>query len=120
MMVKPGVAGIPSARATAPGNPYNFRVILVSIRQSKEPFNLISNFHAKNSLVKGHERQIAFRLHSFNVFNQSIESKIVVSIFIFAFLQVIHYHLSLVVRKPVFGVSDQVRHKPGCTVIQDG
>ena len=25
------------------------------------------------------------------------------------------YNLSLVVRKPVFGVSDQVRHKPGCT-----
>ena len=23
-------------------------------------------------------------------------------------------HLSLVVRKPVFGVSDEVRHKPGC------
>ena len=23
-------------------------------------------------------------------------------------------------RKPVFGVSDQVRHKPGCTAIEDG
>ena len=31
-----------------------------------------------------------------------------------------HYHLSLVMRKPVFGVSDQVRHKPGCTVTEDG
>ena len=28
--------------------------------------------------------------------------------------------MSLVVRKPVFGVSDQVRHKPGCTATQDG
>ena len=28
-------------------------------------------------------------------------------------------YLSLVVRKPVFGVSDQVRHKPGCTTTQD-
>ena len=28
--------------------------------------------------------------------------------------------LSLVVRKPVFGVSDQVPHKPGCTTKQDG
>ena len=28
--------------------------------------------------------------------------------------------LSLVVRKPVFGVSDQVRHKPGCTATEDG
>ena len=27
--------------------------------------------------------------------------------------------LSLVVRKPVFGISDQVGHKPGCTVTQD-
>ena len=24
--------------------------------------------------------------------------------------------MSCVVRKPVFGISDQVRHKPGCTV----
>ena len=29
-------------------------------------------------------------------------------------------HMSLVVRKPVFGVSDQVRHKPGCTATEDG
>ena len=28
--------------------------------------------------------------------------------------------LSLVVRKPAFGVSDQVRHKPGCTIKEDG
>ena len=28
-------------------------------------------------------------------------------------------HLSLIVRKPVFGVSDQVRHKPGCTATED-
>ena len=27
--------------------------------------------------------------------------------------------LSLVVIKPVFGVSDQVRHKPGCKVTED-
>ena len=29
-------------------------------------------------------------------------------------------HLSLVVRKPVFRVSDQVRHKQGCTATEDG
>ena len=29
-------------------------------------------------------------------------------------------HMSLVVRKPVFGVSDQVRHKPACAVTEDG
>ena len=29
-------------------------------------------------------------------------------------------YLSLVVRKPVFAVSDQVRHKPGCTASEDG
>ena len=28
--------------------------------------------------------------------------------------------MSLVVRKPVFGVSDQVRHKPGYTATEDG
>ena len=29
-------------------------------------------------------------------------------------------HMSLVVRKPAFGVSDQGRHKPGCTVTENG
>ena len=29
-------------------------------------------------------------------------------------------NLSLVVRKPVFGVSDLVRHKLGCAVTKDG
>ena len=28
-------------------------------------------------------------------------------------------NMSLVLRKPVFGVSDQVRHKPGCTATED-
>ena len=28
-------------------------------------------------------------------------------------------HLSLAVRKPVFGVSDNVRHKPGYTTTED-
>ena len=28
--------------------------------------------------------------------------------------------MSLVPRKPVFGASDQVRHKPGCTASEDG
>ena len=30
------------------------------------------------------------------------------------------YDMSLFVRKPVFEVSDQVRHKPGCEVTEDG
>ena len=34
--------------------------------------------------------------------------------------QVRLFRMSLVVRKPVFGVSDQVRHKPGCTATEDG
>ena len=29
-------------------------------------------------------------------------------------------YMSLVMRKPVFVVSDLVRHKPGCAVIEDG
>ena len=28
--------------------------------------------------------------------------------------------MSLIMRKPVFGVSDQVPHKPYCTVTEDG
>ena len=31
-----------------------------------------------------------------------------------------HYNMSLVVRKPVFGVADQAPHKPGCTTTEDG
>ena len=30
------------------------------------------------------------------------------------------YHMSLVLRKPVFEVSDQVPYKPGCTATEDG
>ena len=29
-------------------------------------------------------------------------------------------HLSRVMTKPVFGVSDQVQHEPGCTTTEDG
>ena len=32
----------------------------------------------------------------------------------------VSYNTSLVLRKPVFGVFDQVRHKPGCTATEDG
>ena len=35
-------------------------------------------------------------------------------------IELSHYNMSLVVRKPVFGVSDQVRHKQGCTITEDG
>ena len=34
--------------------------------------------------------------------------------------EAIQVHMSLVLRKPVFGVSDKVPHKPGCTTTQDG
>ena len=37
--------------------------------------------------------------------------------FVFACLHNVLY-LSLVVRKPVFGVSDQVRQKPGCPITE--
>ena len=41
------------------------------------------------------------------------------------YVRYVHYagmlsQMSLVVRKPVFGVSDQVSHKPGCAVTEDG
>ena len=29
-------------------------------------------------------------------------------------------HTSFVVRKPVFGISNQVQHKPGCAATEDG
>ena len=31
-----------------------------------------------------------------------------------------HENMSLVLRKPVFGVFDQVLYKPGCTATEDG
>ena len=30
------------------------------------------------------------------------------------------YYMSFIVRKPVFGVSDMVQHKSGCTATEDG
>ena len=30
------------------------------------------------------------------------------------------FDMSLVLRKPVFGVSDKVPHKPGCAITEDG
>ena len=52
-------------------------------------------------------------------------------IYIYIYISVIHGftdeqircvsdNMSLVVRKLVFGVSDQVRHKPGCATTEDG
>ena len=43
-------------------------------------------------------------------------------VFVFQFLQhdnMSHFYMSLVPRKPVFGVSDQVRYKPSCTATED-
>ena len=34
--------------------------------------------------------------------------------------KVVLYHLSRDVRKPVFRVSDQVRHNPGCAATENG
>ena len=31
-----------------------------------------------------------------------------------------NHEMSLVVRKPVFGISDHVLYKPGCTAMEDG
>ena len=36
------------------------------------------------------------------------------------FFFIVSKHRSLVVRKPVFGISDQPPHIPGCTTTQDG
>ena len=36
-----------------------------------------------------------------------------------AVVQIIGNEMSLVVRKQIFGVSDQVPHKPGCTATED-
>ena len=35
-------------------------------------------------------------------------------------VRLVIYTLSRDARKPVFGISDQVRHKPGCTVLEAG
>ena len=38
---------------------------------------------------------------------------------LFSVLTQLSMKLCLIVRKPVFGVSDQVQHKPGCAIIED-
>ena len=42
------------------------------------------------------------------------------SIFATSLTSIDSFYLSLVVKKTVLGVSDQVRHKPGCTSLEDG
>ena len=38
----------------------------------------------------------------------------------FGYGNIRYIDMSRIVRKPVFGVSDHVRHKPGCTTTEDG
>ena len=40
--------------------------------------------------------------------------------FLSSILSSMLHHLCRIVRKPVFGVPDEFRHKPGCTAAEDG
>ena len=40
---------------------------------------------------------------------------LIYSYYLYSFYKILCLHLSLVTRKPVFGVCDQLRHKPACT-----
>ena len=61
------------------------------------------------------DMQPCFRICKSRFFHDAAQSVIVVSDKV-GFNQPDMVHMSLVVRKPVFGVSDQVPNKPGCTV----
>ena len=55
-----------------------------------------------------------------NVFTKPDPDRIVNRVSAFAGHAIRSIHLSLVMRKPVFGVFDKVRHKLGCTATEDG
>ena len=71
-------------------------------------------------------QDIKFSRHKFSISNRIVERKRVVTIkkqYSFHFrpgLCSIDLHMSLVARKLVTMVSDMVRHKPGCTVTENG
>ena len=65
------------------------------------------------------------KIDSTEVISKEEEHQVMKSIFILSYYSPCSIlrdfsDMSLVVRKPVFGVFDQVRHKPGCTIIEDG
>ena len=67
---------------------------ILQVRREKESF-----FYQESSLVK--------------------KKDVLLGISATSFIGCVRY-MSLVMRKSVFGVSDQFRHKPGCTAIEDG
>ena len=59
---------------------------------------------------KDHELKVTF----------NVRASVMIRQFLAAVVFMKTTELSLVVRKPVLGVSDQVRHKQACTATEDG
>ena len=76
------------------------QTIIIVNRSSSSP-QFTTQFQIENDFTKTDPDRIVNRVSAFGHAIRSI-------------------HLSLVMRKPVFGVFDKVRHKLGCTATEDG
>ena len=68
-------------------------------------------------------QNVCFRAKIYN--NVYLNAKVFQPFFIHVFFSTVHIRIlslsyDLVLKKPVFGVSDQVPHKPGCAGTEDG
>ena len=57
-------------------------------------------------------------MHTYKAF--TVDKSVLVAFFLMSVSGLLSSLLSLDMRKLVFGVSDKVRHKPGCTATEDG
>ena len=109
--------------------------ILCNFATDSYIFPTKNNSNAKDSYIFPTKNNSIFVIFTFKIFNKTLTNKVVTfeqpapnlqfsdtqytCIAVTCIMQILE-QMSLVVRKPVFGVSDQVRHKPGCTVSEDG
>ena len=85
------------------------------IRIIKFFFSKLSFLQPQKNAVFYITYQIIILNFQTDTFGQAVKTQIRVII------RLLHlHHMNLVVRKPVFGVSDQVQHNPGCTATEDG
>ena len=73
----------------------------------------------RTPIVQSRRKTLSYLITLINYMHHM--SLVYVHVFLFHSIHNCHViHLSLVVRKPVFRVSDQVRHKPVCAATEDG
>ena len=79
---------------------------------------ILTSFSMLTITLRGYQISIAHCL--FFIFSRKNPTILQRRFNVIQLLRICCSHMSLVLRKPVFGVFDQVPHKPGCTATEDG